>query len=102
MSTMLRTLLAWTTAFAVFSTPCAIAQQKQPASDPACEQEKLTQNGKLPPTKKSLSGQLAESRGVICPPPIDPEIHASAPGGGAIKVVPPPGEPGGDPTVKPK
>ena len=55
------------------------------------------------PQDKTLSEQLADSRGVICPPPnIDPEIQAPTPPGGAITVIPPPGSPGGDPTIVPK
>jgi hypothetical protein len=50
-----------------------------------------------------LSDQLARSDGVICPPPgIDPEIHAPAPEVGRMPVIPPPGSPGGDPSVRPK
>jgi hypothetical protein len=52
---------------------------------------------------KSLSDRLARSDGVICPPShIDPEITQPAPEGGRMPVIPPPGSPGGDPTVRPK
>ena len=51
----------------------------------------------------TLSDKLAQSNGVICPPlGVDPEIHEPAPPGGAIKVIPPPGSPGGNPDVQPK
>ncbi len=51
----------------------------------------------------NLSDKLARSNGVICPPPrVDTEIQKTPPAGGAIEVVPPPGSPGGDPTVQPK
>jgi len=44
------------------------------------------------PEDRSLSRQLAESNGVICPPPhVDPEITKPAPGGGTMPVIPPPG-----------
>jgi hypothetical protein len=53
--------------------------------------------------KDSLSDKLARTDGVICPPPeIDPDMHQPAPGGGATPVIPPPGSPGGDPSVQPK
>jgi hypothetical protein len=52
---------------------------------------------------KSLSDQLAASKGVICPPAgIDPQMHRTPPEGGAIKVIPPPGSPGGNPAIQPK
>jgi hypothetical protein len=50
-----------------------------------------------------LSDKLARSDGVLCPPPgIDPEIRAPTPENGKTPVIPPPGSPGGDPTVRPK
>ena len=52
---------------------------------------------------KSLSDRLAQSRGVICPPAgVDPGMRQPPPEGGAMKVVPPPGSPGGNPNVQPK
>jgi hypothetical protein len=53
-------------------------------------------------TGTNLSDKLADSRGVICPPGVDPGMSQPPPAGGAMKVVPPPGSPGGDPTVQPK
>ena len=51
----------------------------------------------------SLSDQLSQSKGIICPPAgVDPGISAPAVGGGRMPVIPPPGTPGGDPTVVPK
>ena len=50
-----------------------------------------------------LSDQLAKSDGVLCPPAgVDPEIRAPPPDPGKMPVIPPPGSPGGDPTVRPK
>jgi hypothetical protein len=50
-----------------------------------------------------LSDKLAQSKGVICPPAgIDRDIHVAPPGGGELKIIPPPGTPGGDPRVEPK
>lgn len=52
---------------------------------------------------ESLGDRLAKSDGVLCPPPgVDPDMHAPAPGGGKMQVIPPPGSPGGDPSVRPK
>jgi hypothetical protein len=52
---------------------------------------------------KPLSDQLAESKGVICPPAgIDSQMRIRPPEGGAMKVIPPPGTPGGNPNEQPK
>jgi hypothetical protein len=52
---------------------------------------------------QSLSDHLAKSGGVICPPPgLDPEIKAPTPEAGVTPVIPPPGTPGGNPSVQPK
>jgi hypothetical protein len=52
---------------------------------------------------RTLSDQLAESKGVICPPAgVDPAIVAPPIGGGRTPVIPAPGTPGGDPTIQPK
>jgi hypothetical protein len=50
-----------------------------------------------------LSDKLAKSDGVLCPPAgVDPEIRAPTPDTGNTPVIPPPGSPGGDPSVRPK
>ena len=50
-----------------------------------------------------LGDRLAKSDGVLCPPTgVDPEIHAPTPDSGNTPVIPPPGSPGGDPSVRPK
>src|ERR1051326_8060629 len=50
-----------------------------------------------------LGDKLARSDGVLCPPPgVDPEMHAPTPHVGNTPVIPPPGSPGGDPTIRPK
>ena len=50
-----------------------------------------------------LSDKLAQSKGVICPPAgIDRDMQVTPPGGGQLKVIPPPGTPGGDQNVQPK
>jgi hypothetical protein len=50
-----------------------------------------------------LGDKLARSDGVMCPPSgVDPEIRAPTPDAGTTPVIPPPGSPGGDPSVRPK
>jgi hypothetical protein len=50
-----------------------------------------------------LGDKLARSDGVLCPPSnVDPAMRAHAPETGKMPVIPPPGSPGGDPTVRPK
>ncbi|UGX95477.1 hypothetical protein G6321_00010140 [Bradyrhizobium barranii subsp. barranii] len=55
-------------------------------------------------SREPLGDKLAKSDGVLCPPSgVDPDMHAPAPStDGAMPVLPPPGSPGGDPTVRPK
>jgi hypothetical protein len=55
------------------------------------------------PATENLTEKLEASKGVICPPAgIDPELHIRPPADGDIKVIPPPGSPGGDPRLQPK
>jgi hypothetical protein len=82
--------------------PCVAQNNPAPQRDPkAC-----SAGGAAPqpasPGDRSLSEKLAQTDGVICPPDIDPDITAPTPGGGKMPVIPPPGSPGGDPTVRPK
>jgi hypothetical protein len=50
-----------------------------------------------------LGDKLARSDGVLCPPAgVDPEMHAPPPDTGNTPVIPPPGSPGGDPSIRPK
>ena len=53
---------------------------------------------------QNLSDRLDRSGGVIRPPGnVDPEMHVPPPAtGDKMPVVPAPGSPGGDPSVKPK
>jgi hypothetical protein len=54
-------------------------------------------------SNSNLSDKLANSNGVICPPTnVDPDMQKAAPGGGKMKVIPPPGAPGGDQHTIPK
>jgi hypothetical protein len=85
------------------------AEPAPPKLDPkACaDRERLTlgdthtMQGR--PAQENLSEKLARTDGIICPPPdLDSDIRAPAPGGGRTPVIPPPGSPGGDPSVRPK
>jgi hypothetical protein len=50
-----------------------------------------------------LSDKLAQSKGVICPPAgVDRDMEVAPPNGGRLKIIPPPGTPGGEPGVQPK
>jgi len=53
--------------------------------------------------REPLGDKLAKSDGVLCPPAgVDPEIRAPTPEGGNTPIIPPPGSPGGDQTLRPK
>jgi hypothetical protein len=54
------------------------------------------------PSNQTLSEKLDRTEGVLCPPNIDSDIKAPTPDVGSMPVIPPPGSPGGDPTVRPK
>jgi hypothetical protein len=54
-------------------------------------------------SREGLSDRLAQGGGVLCPPGnLDPEMQKQPPETGKTPVIPPPGSPGGDPTVRPK
>ena len=80
------------------------APPEAPAHDAACPPDVKGE----PPTvggggSAPLSDKLAQSKGVICPPSgVDREMQVAPPDGGRLKVIPPPGTPGGDPNVQPK
>ena len=51
----------------------------------------------------NLSDELSRSKGIICPPAeVDPGISVPSKGDGLTPVIPPPGTPGGDPSIVPK
>lgn len=76
---------------------CAPMQQPQP---PGTTPPGGTTTGQA---REPLGDKLARSEGVLCPPAgIDPEMRAPTPEGGNTPVIPPPGSPGGDPSVRPK
>ena len=86
------------------------AQTAPPAPPPAanCAPTRTTPNGGVVPEgtttgQAPLGDTLAKSDGVVCPPSgVDPELRAPTPDTGNMPVIPPPGSPGGDPTVRPK
>jgi hypothetical protein len=107
--------------FCASTFPFAVSAQTRPAPLPeagappapqldpkACaDRERLTlgdtHTPQSRPAQESLSEKLARTDGVICPPSdLDPDIRIPAPGGGRTPVIPPPGSPGGDPSVRPK
>ncbi len=85
--------------------PAAAAAQAPPQSEPPvmphaergkakpCETRSTVGEGggiDVKTKDKSLSGKLAQSNGVICPPPhVDPDMRRPAPGGGIMPVIPP-------------
>jgi hypothetical protein len=76
------------------ATAMAFAQAQ--TSDPkACA-------GAASDPNQTLSDKLGQSNGVICPPNVDPDIKAPTPNAGKMPVIPPPGSPGGDPSVQPR
>jgi hypothetical protein len=90
-----------------------VLSQTPPANPPSSVQNDAAPPAKprdlvpqaRPPAPSTLSEQLSRSGGVIQPPPqVDRKIEAPTPDPGAqsMPVIPPPGTPGGDPTVKPK
>ena len=83
----------------------AIAQQTQPQPDAPRECPPGTSAnapGLNDDSKGNLTDKLAASKGIICPPSVDPHMQQRPPEGGAMKVIPPPGSPGGDQRVQPK
>ena len=88
-------------------TTTPVAPMTEQLDPRACAKSQATvgQGGDLDmqkPAGTSLSGKLAQSNGVICPPAhVDPEINAPTPPGGAMPVIPPPGSPGGNQSVQP-
>jgi hypothetical protein len=105
---IIRSAIGLWLALAVACGP-ALAQQERPPAriDPkACAPDEHMHPKPAPPTTtgagESLSDKLARTDGVLCPPPVDPQMATPPPAGGALQVIPPPGSPGGDPDVRPK
>ena len=94
-------------------SPATPAQQTAPPAaarpDKCAAMEKGAHPGAAPEgqttgqARQPLSDKLAQSDGVLCPPAgVDPEMRAPTPDAGKTPVIPPPGSPGGDPSVRPK
>jgi hypothetical protein len=71
---------------------------------PAPQQGTIAPEGStIGQSREPLGDRLAKSDGVLCPPSgVDPQIRLPTPDAGNTPVIPPPGSPGGDPTVRPK
>lgn len=100
-------------AISVLLSGGASAQAPKPEEHPSvaapkgCAPGAQLQVGKDTPkvpetTGESLSDKLARNEGVLCPPNVDPDIKAPTPETGKMPVIPPPGSPGGDQSIKPK
>jgi hypothetical protein len=85
------------TAPAASADNCAPMQPVPPKGTVVPEGKTTGQRG------EPLGDKLAKSDGVLCPPAgVDPEMRAPTPDGGNTPVIPPPGSPGGNPTIRPK
>jgi hypothetical protein len=92
------------------ATPPAQTAPAAPGRATDCEPTSSTLHGNIAPRgttvgqgNEPLGDKLARSDGVLCPPAgVDPAIRAPTPESGDMPVLPPPGSPGGDPSVRPK
>ncbi len=87
--------------------PTPAPAQPAPTDPKACapgERLRLEDGSSKEPatTGEALSDKLARTDGVLCPPHVDPDIRWPTPPGGTIQIIPAPGTPGGDPSVRPK
>jgi hypothetical protein len=115
-SLFLFSLLVATSGMAVAQAPPAPATPPAQTAPPPsvrasnCAPMQSTPQGNIAPqgTTTGQSGELlgdklAKSDGVLCPPTgVDPQMRAPTPDTGNTPVIPPPGSPGGDPTIRPK
>ena len=80
--------------------PANCAPMQQQPGHPGTAAPEGTTTGQ---STQPLGDKLAKTDGVLCPPSgVDPEMRAPTPEGGTTPVIPPPGSPGGDPSVRPK
>jgi pyruvate/2-oxoglutarate dehydrogenase complex dihydrolipoamide acyltransferase (E2) component len=92
------------------ATPPAQTAAPAPARADNCAPTESTPQGNIAPQgtttgqrAEPLGDKLARSDGVLCPPAgVDPQMRAPTPDTGNTPVIPPPGSPGGDPTIRPK
>jgi hypothetical protein len=84
------------------ATNC-VPMQPAPHSGATVPEGKTPEGTTTGQRAEPLGDKLARSDGVLCPPAgVDPEMHAPAPDAGKTPVIPPPGSPGGDPSIRPK
>jgi hypothetical protein len=104
------TRIAYLIALAVAAGP-ALAQNPQTAPPANPTVPIAPPNAPTPPPEKiapsegnNLSEHLSQQRGTIKPPNVDPGMTVQPPARGAATtpVIPPPGSPGGNPSVIPK
>jgi hypothetical protein len=92
------------------ATPPAQTAPAAPGRANDCAPTSSTPHGNIAPQgttvgqgNEPLGDKLARSDGVLCPPAgVDPAMRAPTPDSGNMPVLPPPGSPGGDPSVRPK
>jgi hypothetical protein len=92
------------------ATPPAQTAPPAPSRATDCAPTQSTPRGNIAPrgtttgqSNEPLGDKLAKSDGVLCPPAgVDPEMRAPTPDTGNTPVIPPPGSPGGDPSLRPK
>ncbi|MET0968195.1 MAG: hypothetical protein ABWY18_03250 [Tardiphaga sp.] len=92
--------------------PAQTAPPSATRADANCAPTQTNAQGTITPNGSTtgqgaepLSDKLAKSDGVLCPPGnVDPAIRAAKPSNDTSNtpVIPPPGSPGGDPSVRPK
>ncbi len=97
--TMPRILFSGALAGVLAVAPAAAQQQPSPPSNPECTPGAQP----IPKSGEPLGDQLAQSKGVICPPDVDPAMKVPPPETGSkMPVIPPSGAPGGDQKIQPK
>jgi hypothetical protein len=97
------------TALVLLAAP-AMAQNPQPAPPtnptvPVAPPSAATPPPeKIAPADRGMSKRLSLQKGTITPPNVDPGMSVSPPAhtGSTTPVIPPPGSPGGNPSVVPK
>jgi len=91
---------------ACMTLPCAVGAQNLQPAPPQQTHPQLAPADRTPGTPRNtpLSDRLSQQQGTLKPPVVDPNIQAPVPphAQGTMPVIPPPGTPGGDPTVVPK
>jgi hypothetical protein len=106
---------------ATVSLPCvALAQNPQPAPPQVVHPPVAPPSSSQPPPEQiaprsatgtqsaqgsdNMSDRLSRQQGTLHPPTVDPGISAPMPSHsqGSMPVIPPPGTPGGNPSVVPK